>query len=804
MKIVKLLLQTLVFCALAGPCFGQASFGKPEKINAGWKFVMGDIENAVGIDFDDKLWQTVDLPHDWSVKGCHDPSYPSCMGYLPAGIGLYRKHIEVPESYKGERLYIYFEGVYNRSEVWLNGNRLGYRPNGYVSFMYDITPFVDFGEKNVITVRVDHSRGADSRWYTGSGIYRNVWLIKADNVHIDLWGVNACPDVTDKNKGLLNVDVDVVNTSAKTVEISVLNELFAPDGKLVAKNDSDKIAIRQGDKTMLKCKLEVQSPQLWDLNNPQLYTLRTTVLRDGKAIDSSMTETGFRKFTFDPDKGFALNDEWIKIKGVCLHHDAGALGAAVPGEVWESRIKTLKDIGCNAIRMTHNPQATELYELCDRLGMLVMDEVFDEWEFPKRKWLQGWNVGTPGYEGAYDFFEEWGERDLADVVRRDRNHISIFAWSVGNEVDYPNDPYSHPVLDGDAAGFSQPIFGGYKKDAPDAMRLGVIAKRLAAVVKQYDTSRPVTAGLAGVAMSNQTEYPDALDIVGYNYTESMYESDHEKYPDRVIYGSENRHDFNAWKEVRDNEYIFGQFLWTGIDYLGESNAWPSRGFGSGLIDLGGFMKPLGYFRKSLWSEEPMAYIGTFTGNRNPYYDSWPNWNYKEGEMVNVVCFTNASHARLELNGRNVGESKPYDDKTGYMLWTVPYSAGKLEVISSDAAGKELCRYELHTSGKAERLDVETIGRPSKDGIVEVVIRIVDNKGIQVMSAQEEITCFIEDPSTILGLESGNNTDMSNNSDYVCKTHHGQLKVYVKLGKGVVTKIQITAPGFKSKVVALKS
>jgi beta-galactosidase/beta-glucuronidase len=262
----------------------------------------------------------------------------------------------------------------------------------------------------------------------------------------------------------------------------------------------------------------------------------------------------------------------MKVKGVCLHHDAGVLGAVVPPEVWRRRIEALKAMGANAIRMSHNPQAPIVYDLCDELGMLVMDEGSDEWEFPKRKWIKGWNKGEPGYEGTYDFFEEWIERDITDIVRRDRNHPSVFLWSVGNEVDYPNDPYSHPVLDGSS--ISQPMFGGYDPKRPNAERIGKIAKRLAACIRAVDSSRPVTGALAGVVMSNETEYPEAVDVVGYNYTEERYDTDHAKYPNRIIYGSETRNDFSAWKAVRDREHIFGQFIWTGTDYLGESGAWP--------------------------------------------------------------------------------------------------------------------------------------------------------------------------------------------------------------------------------------
>ncbi|WP_431241985.1 glycoside hydrolase family 2 protein [Flavobacterium sp. P21] len=456
-----------------------------------------------------------------------------------------------------------------------------------------------------------------------------------------------------KGAGTLNVEVDVENGSSSKSTLTVVNELFSKDGKSVAKATSKiEVATKQNGK--ISAKINVKNPQLWDLENPNLYELKTTVLKDGKEIDKTVTKTGFRDFTFDPNNGFALNGKWMKMKGVCLHHDAGVLGSAVPREVWKTRLKTLKEIGVNAIRTSHNPQAPDFYELCDELGLLVLNEAYDEWEFPKRKWLEGWNYGTPGFEGSFDIFADYAEKDLEDFVRRDRNHLSVFAWSIGNEVDYPNDPYSHPVLDKGKDGFGQATYGGYKPDAPDAMRLGVIAKRLVAAVKKYDKSRPTTAGLAGVAMSNETEYPGALDITGYNYTESKYLTDHKKYPNRVIYGSENVHDMDPWLAVKNNKHIFGQFLWTGIDYLGESGRWPSRGFYSGLVDFAGVIKPRGYFRQSLWSDKPMAYIGTYplTNEKEVSKDAWAIWNYEAGQKIRVVCYTNASKSTFGIKRKS--------------------------------------------------------------------------------------------------------------------------------------------------------
>jgi len=779
---------------------GQVSFGQPQKINDHWKFALEDKQEAKESAFSDADWQDVNVPHDWSVKGQLSPSLASCTGYLPGGIGWYRKNLNVPAAKKGEKVYLYFEGVYNRSEVFINGHSLGKRPNGYVSFSYDATPYINFGGNNTIAVRVDHSQSADSRWYTGSGIYRDVYVVYANPVHINQWGVYTYPEVKG-TAGTLNVEVEIENGLAKKAGVTVLNELVDKNGRVVAKS-SQKLSVVANAKDKVATKLSVSSPQLWSIDTPNLYTLKTTVLQDGKQIDTTTTQTGFRTFTFDPDKGFALNGKWMKMKGVCLHHDAGVLGSAVPEEVWKTRLQTLKTIGVNAIRTSHNPQSPVFYELCDELGILVLNEAYDEWEYPKRKWITGWNKGTPGFQGSYDIFADWAEKDLEDMVRRDRNHLSVWGWSIGNEVDYPNDPYSHPVLDGGKDGFGQPAYGGYKKDAPDAMRLGGIAKRLVNVVKKFDKSRPTTAGLAGVAMSNETEYPFLIDVTGYNYTESKYVSDHKKFPKRVIYGSETVHDLEPWLAVKNNEHIFGQFIWTGIDYLGESGAWPSRGFYSGLVDFAGQIKPRGYFRQSLWSDKPMAYIGTYPTPQNekqPSKDAWDIWNYQDGESIRVVAYTNAAKARLELNGKQVGEIKPYDEKTGIIVWDVPYKAGKLEVIGLDASGKEVSRYAITSSKQPAAMVIKQKGIViNKDkGVAQVLLQVVDENGVPVMLSDNEVKCTVSGPGTLLGLEAGNNSDMTDYTDNVQRVLHGHILAYIQAtGQAGTVTVKFTSPWLK--------
>ncbi len=786
----------------------QVGFGQAEKINQNWKFILNDVENGQETTLNDSRWKTVELPHDWSIKQQLSPSLASATGYLPGGIGWYRKHIFVPKEKNGEKVYLYFEGVYNRSEIFVNGVSLGKRPNGYISFMNDATSAIKYGEENLIAVKVDHSQDADSRWYTGSGIYRDVWVVYANPLHIAQWGVYAYSEKQKKGYHL-NVEVEIENDTQAASSLIIKNELLSPENKTVAKS-SGRLTVEANVSGKIQTALKVAEPELWSISNPTLYSLKTTVIQDGKIIDESITITGFRTFTFDPDKGFALNGKWMKMKGVCLHHDGGVLGSAVPREVWKRRLLRLKEIGVNAIRTSHNPQAPDLYQLCDELGVLVLDEAFDEWEFPKRKWIEGWNVGTPGFQGSYDFFDKWGEKDLADMVRRDRNHPSIFAWSIGNEVDYPNDPYSHPVLDGGGeTGFTQPIFGGYKRDAPDAMRLGDIAKKLVKVVKEYDRSRPTTAGLAGVAMSNQTAYPFALDITGYNYTESLYNHDHTKYHNRVIFGSENRPDYQAWKAVTSREFIFGQFIWTGMDYLGESGSWPSRGFYTGLLDFGGFIKPRGYFRQSLWSDGPMAYLGTYPtpgkGSKSqmqdvwsqleaeqaggsyqekvPSMDAWPIWNYDDGQLIRVVCYTNAASAKLLLKGQEVGETKPFDDHTGIIFWDIPYSKGKLEVLGLDTDGKEISTSAIQSSGRPYAINIISGDEHVKPGgVAQIAIQVVDEKGIPVMLSDDNVTCQIYGDARLLGLEASNNSDMSDYTDNQQRVYHGRMIAYIRAGE----------------------
>lgn len=776
-----------LFC-FSGIAGAQVGFGDANRFNEGWLFQLSDVKDADKVATADSTWRKLTLPHDWSIEGTYSPDLASGTGYLPGGIGWYRKHFDVKNPNDGKKRYIYFEGVYNRSDVYLNGHLLGNRPSGYASFMYDMTPYLKEGD-NVLSVRVDHSRYADSRYYTGSGIYRDVWMVEAPATHIAQWGVGFETVAVKGKKAEVKVNIAVENP-VKGLKVKV--QLIDTAGNAVA----SATAPAKAENTL---KMTVPDARIWDIDDPNLYTLRTELSENGKRIDYSDNKVGIRTLRFDPNTGFALNGRNRKVKGVCIHHDAGALGAVVPEDVWERRLRNLKALGVNALRMSHNPQAPVVYELADRLGLLIMDEASDEWEFPKRKWIKGWNRGEPGYDGTYDFFEEWIDRDVADMVRRDRNHPSVFLWSIGNEVDYPNDPYSHPVLDGDNSAISQPMYGGYDSTAPNAMRIGEIAKRLAKVVKSIDTSRPTTGALAGVVMSNETAYPSAVDVVGYNYTEDRYDLDHATYPDRVIYGSENRSDYDAWKAVRDKDFIFGQFIWTGIDYLGESGAWPSRGLYTGLLDFTGNPKPRGMFRASLWSDKPVTYIGTYPKPKDGDWvsiDAWDNWNYKDGDIIRVVCYTNSTKADLLLDGKTIGSVKTMDDKTGVIYWDIPYAPGQLTARGLDKNGNVESQYTITTSGRPYRLSVSTDRKEfTKAGqVAHVTIEVLDENGVQVKLADNNVTVKIHGGAELLGLEAGDNSDMGSYRDNSQRVFRGRLLAYIRCtDPNQPVKISLTSP-----------
>lgn len=781
-----------LFSLLIGFLLWIPAIAQQNKIlfNDQWKFHLGDVTDGAAISFNDQKWKDVTLPHDWTVAGPFAKQWASATGYLPGGIGWYRKTFQLPTEDEKTKWTIYFDGVYKNAEVWINGHHLGKRPNGFISFYYDLSPYLKSGN-NVLAVKVDHREFADSRWYTGSGIYRNVYLLKQNRLHIATWGVAfTTPQVTDQEaKGhvRVNLENDYASKAATEMDVTLLDE----SGKVVAQ-EKEEVMLSGNKQQEIQTAFTLAKPQYWSVDRPYLYTLAIKVRVNSKTVDEYQEKVGFRTFRFDADKGFFLNGRSMKLKGVCIHDDAGALGVATFENVWRRRLKTLKDGGVNAIRMSHNPHADFFYTLCDELGLLVMDEAFDEWEFGKNKWIAGWNVGTPGKDGYHKHFKDWATKDVKDMILRNRNKPSIILWSVGNEVDYPNDPYSHEVLSG---GNNPQIYGkGHLPDHPPASRLGSLSKSLVEAAKSIDTTRPITAALAGVVMSNTTSYPTNVDVVGYNYQEYRYAEDHAKYPSRIIYGSENGMQYKAWLAVDTNEYISGQFLWTGIDYLGEAGKWPNRSNGAGLLDLAGFPKPEYYFRQSLWAEKPMVYIGT---SRVPDGDDNGIWSHKKADPVwskdfgpqqRVTAFSNAEEVELFLNGISLGKKSKKIVSTGFIYWDIPFEEGDLEAKAYNQ-GVEVAKDEIRTSKKAVKLTYQDLETDPSSPLKEILITAVDENNNPVFAANDTVEVQVDGQAEFRGME---NSDHQNLTSYLSPTNclfKGKALIYI-YKKAADKKIQL--------------
>jgi hypothetical protein len=715
-----------------------------------WRFIEGDDAAAQSPSFDDATWRAVDLPHDWSIEGPFDSKLASCTAFLPCGIAWYRKHFVVPAKLADKSISIRFDGVSNHSTVYCNGQLVGERPYGYSSFNCESTPAIKFGAENVIAVRVDHEKYADSRWYAGSGIYRNVFLNVTDKLHVDHNGVFVTTPRITTDSAEIDVVTTVTNEGAartSSTYCTVANMVKDAAGRIVARqDDADTPAVGAQPESAVKAILGIAHPALWSPDSPNMYTLVTQVkARDGTVIDEYVTPFGIRSFLFDPAKGLSINGKGMKLKGVCLHHDAGALGAAVPIEVWERRFKLLQEAGCNAIRCSHNPPAPEFLDLCDRMGFLVMDEAFDEWTKGKKKWVVGHDVGDPGLEGYHSDFDKWADIDIRDMVLRDRNHPSIILWSIGNEIDYQNDPLP-----------------------PDSTELPPIAERLIKDVKAVDTSRPVTAACASPATNL---FKKLLDVEGYNYMEKLYADDHAAQPSRVIYGSENSHSRPDWEAVANNDYIAGQFLWTGIDYLGEAGVWPSHGSGAGLLNLAGFPKNQYYYRQSLWSDTPMVYLWTHRLPKRHRMDMTP-------PESGIYCFTNCDEVELFHDGKSLGTQRHAPGEI--LTWPVDFAGGVLRAVGKK--GSTVTTFELKHAGPAAKLvlksDVDSLGG---DGhrVAQIEVEVTDNDGTRVPNATHLVTCNISGPGQILGIEDGDLRSTENYKTSMHSVYQGRMLVYVQ-------------------------
>lgn len=765
-----------------------------------WRFNKGDFTAAALPAFDDAQWKVVNVPHDWSIEGPFSPDYASGTGFAPGGVGWYRKHFRVDASAQGKIVRVEFDGVYDHSQVWINGHLVGGRPYGYTSFECDLTPHLKFGsEENVIAVRVDHSRYADSRWYTGSGIYRHVRLRITDKLRIAHWGTYVTTPEVGPKEAVVRVETRLENDWNVAKDFALQVEVVAPDGRVVG-NATASGKLSAGTNQTVVQTVTIAQLLRWTLASPQLYTLRSRLNAGTAAVDETRTTFGIRTLRFDANKGFFLNDEPVKLKGVCIHHDAGALGAAVPEKVLERRLRILKELGVNAIRTSHNPPAPELFDSCDRLGLLVKDEAFDEFTPAKNKWIAGWNSALPSRFGYSESFAEWSVRDVQDMVRRDRNHPSIIMWSIGNEIDYANDPFTHPVLGGE-----------YRPENPPAENMVKFARPLIAAVKELDATRPVTMALAKVAMSDAVGLGELLDIVGYNYQESRYPDDHAKFPNRFIFGSENGHQYENWAVVRDNDYVAGQFLWTWIDYLGEASRWPNYGSSAGLLDLCGFKKPLAWFRQSLWSDQPMVYLTASAGGgdtgRRGRGRGVEGWNWPPNATVSVRCFTTCAEVQLTLNGRVLGTKRKADATEGVLSWEVPFERGELKAVGLND-GKPVSEFALKTAGRAARIelhpDVTELAGDGRD-ICHVEYRIVDAQGVRVADAAPEMSFELDGSAEILGIENGDLNSPVLNKSRKTKAFQGRgLVILQSTPHAGKVALKISAPDMEPATLILNT
>ncbi len=733
----------------------QLKTRKVENFNKGWRFYYADTtdlkDDYKNAGFNDASWRALNLPHDWSIEGEFKKDNPASPegGALPGGIGWYRKSFLIPETDKNKNITIEFDGVYQKSEVWINDHYLGLRPNGYISFQYDLTPYLKFGsDKNIISVKVDNSKQPNSRWYSGSGIYRNVRLVTTNKIVIDHWGTFISTPAVTRQSAIVVIKTKIKNAAGKNVVLNTT--LYNASGKVMAKNST----LVEADE--ISQQLEIKNPALWSIENPYQYEAVSEVISNGKIVDDYATNFGVRYFNFDVDKGFSLNGKSMKLLGVCEHHDLGSLGSAVNYRALQRQLEILKGMGVNAIRTSHNPPAPELLDLADKMGFVVMDEAFDVWRRGKKKF------------DYHLYFDEWHKRDLEDQVRRDRNHPSVMMWSIGNEISEQTD----------TSGFR-------------------LARELAEIVHSLDTTRPITAANNNPDTKNQIIKSGAIDLTGYNYHHNEYKGFHDRYPGKIFLGTETtsaletrgyyqmpsdsirrwpiRHTINgqrvndplnsdntvsaydnvsapwgstheeSWKEIKKYDFLSGMFIWTGFDYLGEPTpySWPSRSSYFGIIDLAGFPKDVYYMYQSEWTNKTVLHI-------------FPHWNWNTGDSVDVWAYYNhADEVELFLNNKSLGIRKKQGEDL-HVLWRVMYEPGMIKAISRKN-GKTVLTREIKTAGAAAKIelvaDKKTIKANGED-MSFITVRILDADGNLVPRADNLVQFKIEGEAFIASVDNG--------------------------------------------------
>jgi len=797
-----------------------ASTRQVQLFTSGWRFLQSDALGAQAPSFDDSSWQTVTLPHDWAIAGPIDEKNPTgpAGGFFPAGIGWYRKTFDVPVSAATHRTFIVFDGVMANSDVWINGRLIGHRPYGYVSFYYDLTDHLNYGGSNTIAVRVDDSQQPASRWYPGAGINRQVRLVTTSSTHIEPWGTFVTTPSVSAGSASIHVRSTVTNQSTISSTVSLRVSLIAPNGHLVKTFSSAPGTIGARAHVDLEAETSITNPDRWDLDHPALYTVHAIVLDHNQPIDEEVVPFGIREFHFDPDKGFFLNGRHHKIYGVALHTDAGALGTAVPLAAWKRRLTALRTLGVNAIRTAHNPPAPEFLDLADRMGFLVMDEMFD-----------CWTVGKNPYD-YHLHFKEWALRDTADTVRRDRNHPSIILWSAGNEIhDTPHTEIAIPIL-----------------------------KALVATFHENDPTRPVTQALFRPNVSHDYEdgLADLLDVVGQNYREQEILAAHAQKPSRKIIGTENTHDRNQWVAMRDHPEYSGQFLWSGIDYLGEGGRWPVIGSGSGLLLTTALPRARAFERQSWWADPttaPMVRIArrverARNGPVDPGYASTTSttqtaakagglpfdpttrfrptllldWSPEDSSShpEDVEVYTNADEVELFLNGRSLGVQQRHADASP-ITYQVNYEPGTLRAIAR-IAGKQVATDELRTAGKPTHLLLSTglneahltntphltpfpTLTPDWNDVAYVTATLLDANGVVVPDSATLVHFNVTGPGEVVAVDNGNMLDHDPFHASTRKLYTGNAVAIVRAtaAAGAIT-ITATSDGFAPTSLTLST
>jgi beta-galactosidase len=742
-----------------------------QSFDANWHFFKGDIEGAQERSFKDKDWRTLDVPHDWSIEGEVSRDNPTGRGggYFPAGIGWYRKSFTVPKEDQGKRVFIEFDGIMANSQVWVNGHLLGQRPYGYVSFSYEMTPYLNYGKKeNIIAVKVDNSIQPASRWYTGAGIYRHVRLVTMENVHIPQWGVYiTTPDVS-VDKATVKIQTTIVNQSVSPADVKIVTTLLNPSGKMVGKAELSN-QVKGGDTIDFTSDLAVANPERWDIVNPVLYTAVSKIYQGKELVDEMTNNFGIREFHFDAATGFWLNGKNIKIKGVAVHQDGGALGVAVPITTWKLRFEQLKKLGVNAIRTAHNPFAPEFYDLCDKMGFLVMDETFDTWRASKNHAEKGYNL----------YFDKWWRPDTRSMVMRDRNHPSVIIYSVGNEI---RDNLSNEQ------GFST-----YRK--------------LQDLVHEFDPSRPVTMALFRPNSSGvyQNGFADMMDVVGQNYRENELVEAHLDKPSRKVIGTENGHSQSAWLVLRDNPFMSGQFLWTGIDYLGEAN-WPAISHHFGLLDRTGHETVWSYQRQSWWSDKPMVHLvrSAFNAGNGDLVSDWSPADQDTYDIAAVEVYANTQEVEIFLNGKSKGVFK-VPENAAPVRTKFTFEPGTIKVVGRNN-GKDLAVQEMQTAGEPAKVVLTPSSTQLKkdfDDVVYVTARVTDENGITCPNADQLLNFSVTGPGKILAVD---NADLETHipfSETSRRPLNGRCIAIIRAtDKTGEIKLNVTADGLEQGTVTL--